>query len=412
VFVTLPDGVVACAPTLYGSSGEYYLDSGCTDVAYTKALQGVCEPMDYLLSYVAGCDSGSGYHFYEVGDAVAAPGQVYQLQNGVCTAVPASSDGLFRRGPAIGSDRFMSATYGPLADAGRVRAMGYSTSDGVRQVRRWIDTELDSECSINLATDGERRCLPDYFASGLDVSTDAMCQTGLYKPTSSNHCDDALPNYVASIASDTCPPGAWEVFSVGAPYDGPVYGKVAGGGQSAGGCTELGDDQGYVAAPAPLSSFEKVDTRTDDTFPGRLKPQFVTTPDGGCWYDDLWDSELGVHCEFDTAADGQERCLPGMRAPVVHAYSDEGCTNEVTYAGPLPCGTTSVPPYVQERGGMACDTGLAVSKTELTFHVDESRTVWTKVGISCTQSALVSGDYAVLTLMEPSSFVAGEVVGD
>jgi len=61
----------------------------------------------------------------------------------------------------------------------------------------------------------------------------------------------------------------------------------------------------------------------------RLRRRYFEAP-GGAWLTrDFHDTELGVACRFDTAADGALRCMPSARRSV--DYRDPGCTEPIVF---------------------------------------------------------------------------------
>lgn len=76
----------------------------------------------------------------------------------------------------------------------------------------------------------------------------------------------------------------------------------------------------------------------------RLRRRYVEAGPGAYRTLDFWDSELGVPCEFQTAADGELRCLP--QVIMGDNYADPGCEERVVLTG------RCAPTYVREGGGV------------------------------------------------------------
>jgi len=99
----------------------------------------------------------------------------------------------------------------------------------------------------------------------------------------------------------------------------------------------------------------------------RLQARFVTASDGARLYKRgvLFDTQLGVDCKYETAADGKTRCLPLIGVTTQQGlvnYTDSNCTDAYTWLYPPPGG---------------CPQGLAKYVYTVTFS-----------GSVCSQTAL------------------------
>ena len=409
-FYSLHDGQIYCAPNAGSTSLEFYTDAGCTEQAYTRGSYARCAAMNFIFLYDApACQLPPFpyYRFFDLGDAVPTPSQVYLLNGSTCVATTAPTDPLYRLGPEVDyATRFVSATYGPLAGGGRLQGYGVSANDGTRQLTRWRDNSLDMDCRLDLAEDGKRRCLP-LFTANVQNFADAACSLPVAEPAYT--CDDSAPAYAVQSMQQQCPASPDRLFTSGARFTDPVYTSASGS------CSELTtgptDAVHYATNAAAPALFQDVNVSVDATAPGRLKPQFATA-DGGCWFDGVWDSELETKCSFALASDGVERCLPIVRAyESVQAYADDACTVPRLFAGPFHCGATPVEPFsLVSATNDDCTYTRGVYRTGDLVTNEALGMLWQKSTTGCVQAQLPAGDYAPLTLMDPSAFVAATVV--
>ena len=79
--------------------------------------------------------------------------------------------------------------------------------------------------------------------------------------------------------------------------------------------------------------------------PGRLKPRYYDGGSAGCWFHNFYDSELKQPCNFSTASDGKERCLPNGAISVLQTFSDAACTVPAALSAVDDCTPTALPEY-------------------------------------------------------------------
>jgi len=408
-FFRLNDGLYHCAPNNWDLSDEFFTDADCTDAAYTRGLQQTCTPMNYvfLLDDIdCSKDDVSGYRYYELGDAVSAATPLYRFSGTDCVAATTPSDGVFRKGAEVDYSKFVTATYGPLTTEGRLQGYGMSAADGTRQLTIWFDTELQTKCRLDTAEDGVERCLPD----GVSITyyADAACSAPLAQ--AQNACIDAPSPYLARYPGASCPEGPVKLFASGAAFDGiPHAGSPTSCHEAAGMTAPT-----FVTTPAPAAMFQAVDSVVNESATTRLKPLLATTPDGGCWFDDLWDSELGAVCRFLTTSDGAKRCVPGTSYPVVRFFDDDACTTPTYYAGPVDCGAAPLAKFVLTGSSTNCGSSVTAFRVAGDpVSSDRLGTKWTSTTVSgCVALTIDAGTYLPLTMMDPAEFVAGKVVTD
>jgi hypothetical protein len=136
---------------------------------------------------------------------------------------------------------------------------------------------------------------------------------------------------------------------VGAEYTGDLYSK---GSDST--CTVTAQTEGsrlFQTTSVPSAEFHEASESVDMTAPGRLKPRYNRSDDGGCWFKDFWDSELSTPCGFMELRLEQYRCLPSDYTPGIALYSDAACTQTVPGWVQGTCGITGPPRYVTRSAG-------------------------------------------------------------
>jgi hypothetical protein len=400
-FMTIANGGVRCVPNNYDFSEEVYTDASCTMAAYTRGRQSECEFMDFVFQSLPGdCETPGGYVFYELGESVGAASEVYTLDGSECVPTTVPDSELFRRGPLIQPSRFQEGTSGELGGAGRLRDYGVSAPDGTRRLQNWWDTEFDEECYMYLAEDGALRCLPR--GPRVDFFGDAACELPIFEPYTS--CTPVEPSFATEYPDHDCPNDRYVLFTAGETYAGPRYEKTEAS------CLAAGPSEApsHVAVPAPPEMFPSIDVSTDESAPGRLKPRYWTTSDGGCWFQGFWDSELGAECHFDGATDGQTRCIPGEGYQVLNVFSDAACSAPFPLVDVATCGTDSPPRFVLGSAGECRDT-YAVWETGETLATSALPALWDNRGGTCQTVTLPGTSYVRLALVDPARLVAGEI---
>jgi hypothetical protein len=398
------DGSRRCLPMNWNDSDEYFTDPGCMEAAYTPGQQDRCTSMPYVMRHVAAesCGSVSGFEFYELGEAVAPGASVYRrASDGVgCTeAVVSAETALFRRGAAVPSSTFVPSTATSVPGVGRIGGVVEVTEDGSRQLAAWTDGAKDNvECRITVAEDGVQRCVP----SGRSVNStfaDASCSMNALKWTSA--CNLPPPLYATRTSEASC---GSETLAVGAQLSGPSY---SGGGEVS--CVEQAAEEGsrlYQVTPLPPTDFMEVTDRIETSAPGRLKPRYHTTPDGGCWFSDFWDAELMAACSFARTSRNEYRCLPGTPATVTTYYADSACTQAVPVWNRGLCAVAPAPRFVTAGASQPDECAEALSPLETSPFTGPA---YRMTAGTCT---LLPDTTAVLkvTPVELSRFVAGTVM--
>lgn len=346
-FSAAPDGSSRCLPAVRSISDEYFTDAACSEPAYTLGAVDRCTPAPYLRKHVPaqGCGMPSRYELYEIGETVPPGGTIYTREGagGTCTELSAPPDvPLYRPGAAVDVTPFMEGTRTTVQGAGRIGESVWTTTDGLRQLAGWVDTARGTACHFQRVRDETVRCVPVGGGRINDTFSDAACTVHALEVLPS--CDGSLPT-LATLYPERCAgDGVYEHYTLGAELTGPLY---YGGGDNPT-CTEQAPQEGaraFSVTPIAPSEFLEVSTRVEMSAPGRLKPRYKTTADGGCWFDDFWDSELMTPCWFTRTARNEYRCLPGSYVSTVTLYLDSDCTQQVVGYDAAACGSP-VPRFV------------------------------------------------------------------
>ena len=142
-----------------------------------------------------------------------------------------------RDGPS-GSDDSTTGTVGAIVDAltdpvssasaqtmtsgSRLKAKWYVGADGSKQFLGWHDSQLNTDCDFEVASDGATRCIPAYPAGALLATyfADAACS----QPIAYLYPGCATPTYASQSASASCAlKPVTQIFSIAGVYGGTVY---------------------------------------------------------------------------------------------------------------------------------------------------------------------------------------------
>lgn len=122
----------------------------------------------------------------------------------------------------------------PNQGGSRLKARVYVGADGSRLVSGMRDTQMNVDCTYQVAADGNTRCLPTSlaFTRLSTTSIDAACKTTLYRAAKGCESETFITSLV--VSETACGPARVSVFSHGSKYEaGPLYiGGGAGGGCS------------------------------------------------------------------------------------------------------------------------------------------------------------------------------------
>lgn len=130
----------------------------------------------------------------------------------------------------------------------------------------------------------------------------------------------------------------------------------------------------------------------------RLKVQNIVGGDGSRVFSSFHDATLDIDCTFQTAEDGQMRCLPLQRAQATGQFADSQCTV------PFFQGCGDLKYGVQENN--TCPPTIAV------FGLQNATQACSTVGDQCTCMQVSSGafgNFASTGKIDASSFVTGTI---
>jgi hypothetical protein len=275
----------------------------------------------------------------------------------------------------------------------------------LRQLAGWTDSARgDADCRFDDTKDGAVRCIPPGGRRINETFADAACTTHALEIVP--QCDGSLPTFAMLYPDGECiGTGAYEPYAVGAELTGALY---SGGGDDVCMTRVLADGARiFAVTPIPPTEFPEVTQRVEMGAPGRLKPRYHTTSDGGCWFNDFWDSELMVSCWFTRTSQNEYRCLPGDYVPTISLYLDSACTQSVVGYDAGACSTGPVPPFVAGTSPTEmdeCSDGIVPLETA---SIDAP--VYRMMAGTCTLVPDSSGLYRV-TPADPARFVAGTVM--
>ena len=402
------DGKMRCIPDNWATSREYFIDDQCTQAVYTRMQTGPCESTDYIMQFLVGsCEAPGGYAFSKLGAEQAKPATMYQKFGTTCTMQVPPVESLYAKGPEVPPSMFMEATPAEYGAGPRIKSQGYATSDGTKYVSGWRDTQLGGvNCYFQPSTDGKMYCLPQGGGSVVGYA-DAACSTPVMDATAG--CDKKLPDYALYAPDSQCGDYTYEVLKRGAafataPYVGTPESCTAG---------VLPDGSTlFQATPEPLASFQQVVDTIDETDPGRLKPRYYDGGSAGCWFHNFYDSELNQPCNFSTASDSKERCLPNGAISVLQTFSDAACTVPAALSAVDDCTPTTLPEYsTNEMPGECGRRKYQVWKVGEQVAATALPLLWRDYGAGtggCLAYQPTATSYIKLSPVEPTAFMAGE----
>jgi len=365
-------GNLRCMPDVNGApfanASVIFTDAGCTTAVADFSFLPRGTPTYAVVAGVAtGCSSLR--RWYELGAQVPLGDEstiYYRASGGACTASTASSSRYYAAlGAEIPLDRFVIGTEG-RDSSGRLAVRTVEGDDGSRFCDRRLgfrDSDLDDHaCTPTAGEDGVLRCVPD-SATTMQVSTDSGCSDEFTVAAVSTACDQGH-----QYTRETTTPGCfarWRVHGLGAQVAGALYSYIPFDGCYAAPVDRQYYEIGPVVAPTSFAelALERVDVgarlqRVDLVGDGlRVDRPF--------WYD----SALDVMCQFQVAADGVSRCLPGQpdepEAGITTFYSDPACKSSAVELASFadPCESGREPRFVvATRGGglRAFELGRAV----------------------------------------------------
>ncbi len=142
--------------------------------------------------------------------------------------------------------------------------------------------------------------------------------------TSYDTCGTSPEHYSPHVSGDACKPDS-SFLEADSKYDGPLYVR--------GSCMPVMDASGTTSSvkAVPDSEFMALEGTTLTTDPGRLKPMYLSSPDGSCLFGGWWDEQLQTPCSFASNGPGTPYyCLPSVDetrpGKALETFSDSACT--------------------------------------------------------------------------------------
>ena len=249
-------------------------------------------------------------------------------------------------GNQSGSGQVSPAACGQPEDGTRLKAFYLDADDGAREYfDLWTDTELGTACRFQVTRDGRTRCLP-FDRSFASSFLDDACTTGIvddYAPACLRRAR-GVPKYAIQIEIlDECSE-TFRLFSLGAgSIPASIHVRSPDGVCSPPQPNIDGRIFYPLGAEVPLASLVAADVQTQGA---RLQTRYATGEDGSRGrvhrFVDLanvFDSQQGVDCDMQVAADGLLRCLPASSRNVLRSgvFADARCSERVAVDDRFAC---------------------------------------------------------------------------
>jgi hypothetical protein len=216
----------------------------------------------------------------------------------------------------------------PIMQPGhRIVPLGHTGADGSKERLGWWDTKYNQQCAIDVAGDGERRCLPyqflgyptTYFSDA--ACTQAVAPSLTTKPPS--------PYFVRTIDSKVCPTRATYYLTEPLPANTSAFRKTSTG------CIPMMFPATVTLyalkgalAPGELDKFTDTLEGT-----GRLRRRVQTSTDGTVdGLSNPYDSKFSDQCRFGRTPDGMLRCVPYVNGRI-DVFADTACHTAAAQPG-------------------------------------------------------------------------------
>jgi hypothetical protein len=327
------EGTVRCLPPARDKDlvNVYYLDDQCTQEANYR---GICA-FDYEAVPVSPndpCDKRK--RLLPFGDPIPDQLVYERAPDGSCTPYN-NLNNLYASAPELVPSEYAELEPVSFRGRGRIWAQGYQGDGDLRIVTGLLDSQIDQRCGFAAMDDGEEHCVPE--DTGQIGFTDRNCEQSLL--TGSGTCGAPPPSYSVSLSGDACNTTV-SFLKATAPYEGELY--------VLGSCMPAPnmDATAFSTEPAPTSDFVAFESTTQTSDEGRLKPIRRTAMDGGCFFQDWWDEELGTVCSF-TGSGSSFYCLPKTSHPgeALELFSDSTCQTAAYYLRVRNCDAATPPPF-------------------------------------------------------------------
>ena len=306
------EGKYRCMPSAGDKDrlNSFFLDDKCTNEVWYK---GICSS-DYEAVPVSADLCDKRRRIYAFGDSMPDT-MVYESQpGGVCKAYGVLNH-VYHPGQELVATEYAELKPALWRGKGRIWARGYAGDGGLHLVQDLVDSQLDESCQLFALPGDANRCRPSYVAQ-LDYM-DATCKLRLLD--GSTTCGSSTPKYAYS---------GFDLVRADAKYDGALLDRTCKPVQNPG--------PAFSTKPVPNSDFLAAESNVVTSDAGRLKPRYLTTADGGCFFDEWWDEQLQTACSFKTAYAGAPYyCEPlndsTIRPQYVDTFSDTECNTPAPY---------------------------------------------------------------------------------
>jgi hypothetical protein len=272
-----------------------------------------------------------------------------------------------------GADPISPAACGQPEDGTRLKAFYLVGDDGSREYFDiWYDTSLRTYCRFQVTKDGQTRCLPFDRIVGVSF-LDSSCGRAMvddYFPGCMRRAH-GVPRYALQVEALAECSEDFRLFALGAGgVPASIYMKAGDGTCSA---APNGNPDSITFYPlgdeVPLSALVVADVRRQGA---RLQSQYGTGDDGSRgrvhrFVDraNVFDTQQGVDCDMQLAADGLVRCLPASSLNVLGTggFSDPGCTRRIAIDNRFSCehAMVATPRWTSQRESAALSVNGCVA---------------------------------------------------
>jgi hypothetical protein len=320
-FTRTPDGSHRCLPARSTVSAVRFQDPACSRPVQVLPAN-ACEPPAYLAVRTGmGCPSAEV--LYRLTTPVASPELFARDAAGACSRLPppAATDAVHAL-EEVPLTAFVAATAAPFA-GGRLVAERLTAEDGAVSPGGWRDASLGHACALQVAADGELRCLPgDLPAVQAGLFADNQCRqpAALGPPSTCSRAEQVLRPQTGRCETR---------FAVATGGDRAVPHQSAGGR-----CLPIpgaAPPVYPVAAEIAPATFAGGLTTGVLATAGRLRPLVRGAGDASVAENGFFDDERKVSCFPLVASDGVLRCVPRSEGDL-SLFADPACRVPVVSA--------------------------------------------------------------------------------
>lgn len=242
----------------------------------------------------------------------------------------------------------------------RIKALRWSTADGVAGPEVIRDATLGTDCWWTLTGQDRYHCLPRDRVFYYPVRfADPQCEQLVYTHTRLV-CREP-PRYLITPATAATCPNSVRLFKRGAQRPERRYHFRHSSNQACATTAPitLGTNEELYdfGEELPLGDFVAGKLRMGAAR-GKLAPLFVDGEDGSSFNLGFRDMAGQFNCDITTGADGAQRCLPWQNGWASDAFSDSACTQPAGHGVKSSCAPEHT--YLWKTQGMACGSRTSV----------------------------------------------------